>query len=147
MAESAKAQDRQWPRSWDHVVILRDTGVPKVREARQNSCKQRVYIDGFDPSSTFIRSDAPPFPPYLGGDAGSISGGEQQGRDQCDAKDVKKSLHRGTRNKEKNHGSRGIASTLSKCAFIEQGLNPAAFRRRSSDSGCQTSGQAACRTP
>ena len=121
MAVSPKAQGRQWARSLDRVVIWRDTGVPKVREVRPNSCKQRVYLDGVDPGSTFIRTDAPPFPPYLGGDTDSTSGGEQQGRDQCDTKDVKES-HPRVGNQMEQQELRNSPHTVEGCFYSAKAL-------------------------
>lgn len=84
-----KVPGRQWQLPWDRVVIWRDTGVSEVKEARQNSCRQRNDLDSLDPRSTFGRTDVPPFPSHLGGVTEPADGGEQQGRDQRDAKDVK----------------------------------------------------------
>jgi len=112
-----KAQDRLWERPLDRAVSWRGTRVSVVREARQKSCRHRDALDGFDPSSTLIRANAPPFLSHPGGVTDSAGGRKQQGRDQCDAKDVKESRP-GTRNKERNHGSQGTALTLSKGAFV-----------------------------
>ena len=53
-------------------------------------------LDGVDPRSTFIRTDGPPFPSHPRVAAVSTNGREKKGRDQRDAKDVKRD-HSGTK--------------------------------------------------
>jgi hypothetical protein len=75
-----------------HWRFQRSGGLDRTRVESEMS-----DLDGFDPSCALIGTDAPPFPPHLGGVAGSVDGGKQQSGDQCDAKNVKES-HLETRN-------------------------------------------------
>ena len=86
-----KLRGRQWLQSRDCAVTWQDTLVPTFsKERHPDSGEQKKDLDGVHPRGTFIRADAPPLPSYLGSGAVSANGCEREGRDQCDAKDVKK---------------------------------------------------------
>ena len=97
----AKLQGRRWERFLDRVASWRYTTVFRVRGARQNTDRQNDDLDAIDPSDTFSRIEASPFLSHFGGGTAGADGGEQQGRDQCYAKDVEEGHPGRTGNQEK----------------------------------------------
>ena len=64
-------------------------------------CGQNDYIDSLDPGGALGRADAPPFFPHPRRLAGRVGGGEEQGREQYETKNVEEG-HPRTRGKEKS---------------------------------------------
>lgn len=59
--------------------------------------KRKNNLDGVDPRGAFVRTQTPPFSSYPRSAAVPADGCEQKGREQRDAKDVKKNWHLCTR--------------------------------------------------
>ena len=59
----------------------------KVQQGKKHLGKWNKDLDRVQPRGTFIWAETSPFLPYLGGGTVSTNGCEQEGRDQCDAKE------------------------------------------------------------
>ena len=88
-----RVPDRRWEQSWGRVATWQDTEVTKVSNARKNPRKSReTDVDRLNPSKALDFADRPPFLSHfweetelmVGGRGG---GGEQDSRDQSDAKE------------------------------------------------------------
>ena len=97
---SAKPRGRQRGQCWDCEVSWQGTVVTRFRKVQRHLGKWRKDLDSVEPRGTFIRTETPPFLSDLRGGAVSANGCEQEGRDQCGAKDVKKN-HPGARQQKK----------------------------------------------
>ena len=65
-----------------------DTAISKLSKDPQRPSK--TDRNGFDPRSTFSRTDAPPFSSHTGLFTVSVDENEQKSRDQCNTKGVKR---------------------------------------------------------